>query len=176
MIRKLASSLLPMIGLLGIYLLTLGSLHWGDVAVGLVLAGLVEFAQRYRAARGGRFTSDPDDGVEGPPLYRRLLASPALIWAVFKEITVGTWIVAQFSLGIREVVDDGVVWVELEGISKEGVALWAFITTISPGEIVVEADEDRGRLLIHTLDASDPDAIRAHHRHIYDRYQRKVVP
>lgn len=176
MIGMLAGRLLAVLGLLGIYLLTIGSLAWGDIAIGLVLAGIVEFGQRYRVARGGRIGSAEDDGRHGPPLYRRLIAIPALVFAISREITLGTWVVAQFSLGLREVKDDGVVEVELEGISKEGVALWAFITTISPGEIVVEADEDRGRLLIHTLDASDPAAIRAHHQRIYERYQRKVVP
>lgn len=175
MIGRLAGLLLAVLALLGIYLLTLGSISWGDIAVGLVLATAVEFGQRFRAARGGRIGSD-DDGIRRPPLYRRILALPALVLIVLREITVGTWTLAHFSLGIREVTDAGVVEVELDEISKEGVALWAFITTISPGEIVVEADEYRGRLLIHTLDASDPEAIRAHHRQIYERYQRKVVP
>lgn len=172
----LAGRFLAILGLTGIYLLTLGALSWGDVAVGLALATVVESAIRFRANRGGSIGSARDERLPGPPLYRRLIAAPALVLAVAKEITVGTWIVAQFSLGLREVKDEGVVLIELDGISREGVALWAFITTISPGEIVVEADAERGRLLIHTLDASDPEAIRAHHRHIYERYQRKVVP
>lgn len=176
MIETMAGRLLAVAGLVGIYLLTLGSYTWGDVGVGLALAVAVELVQRHRIARGGRIGSTTDDGIARPPLHRRLLALPALIVIVAREITVGTWIVARFSLGLREVTDAGVVEVELEGISREGVALWAFITTISPGEIVVEADEQRGRLLIHTLDASDPEAIRAHHRRIYEKYQRKVVP
>lgn len=168
--------LLALLGLVAIYLLTIGSLRWGDIAVGFLIAVVVESAQLYRVSRGGRIGSDRDAELAGPPLHRRLLAVPILALIVAREITLGTWTVARFSLGLREVKDDGVVWVELEGISQAGVALWAFITTISPGEIVVEADEKRGRLLIHTLDASDPAAIRAHHRHIYERYQRKVVP
>lgn len=172
----LAGRLLAIAGLVGIFMLTIASVSWGDVAVGLVLAGLVELGHRYRVARGGRIGTGQDDGIERPPLWRRLIAVPPLALAVAREITVGTWNVAQFSLGLRPVTDAGVVEVELEGISREGVALWAFITTISPGEIVVEADAERGRLLIHTLDAADPAAIRAHHRHIYERYQRKVVP
>ena len=175
MTSALFGKLLAVLALLGIFLLTMGSLAWGDLAIGLLLAGVVEYGQRSRANRGGRIGSMEEAGIRRPPLLRRLSAVPALVFAVLRDITVGTWTVAQFSLGLRE-ISAGVVEVDLPGISREGVALWAFITTISPGEIVVEADEHRGRLLIHTLDASDPEAIRAHHRHIYERYQRKVVP
>ena len=31
-------------------------------------------------------------------------------------------------------------------------------------------------MYLHVLDASDPDAIRAAHADLYERYQRKVFP
>lgn len=167
---------LAILGLTGIYLLTLGSMAWGDIVIGFLLAAVVESGVRYRAARAMPNGVPGDAGPRRPPLYRRLIALPALLAVIFREITIGTWHVAQYSLGLKDVTDEGMVWVELDGISREGVALWAFITTLSPGEIVVEADPDRGRLLVHTLDASDPEAIRSHHRLLYERYQRKVVP
>jgi multisubunit Na+/H+ antiporter MnhE subunit len=160
--------------LLAIYLLTLGSLAPGDVAIGLVLAIAMELGWRRRALRGG-VVGDPTT-PPGVPLSRALLALPVLVFAVLVEITRGTWEVAKFSLGIREPVDEGIVEIELEGISEEGVAAWAFISTISPGELVLDVDEERGVLVIHALDAADPDAIRARHHEFYERYQRKVLP
>lgn len=168
--------LLAVIVLLAIYLLTLGSLAWGDVLIGLVLAALMELGWRRRAERGGTIGSDDADSSQRPPLHRALLATPALVLAVLVEITRGTWEVAKYSLGIREVEHDGIVEIELEGISEEGVAAWAFISTISPGELVLDVDEERGVLVIHALDASDPEAIRRRHHDFYERYQRKVVP
>lgn len=159
-----------------VYLLALGSLAWGDVAIGLVLAVAMELGWRHRAARGGTIGSEEDDGARRPPLHSSLLALPALVWTVLADITRGTWDVAQFSLGLRKVEHDGIVEIELQGISEQGVAVWAFISTISPGELVLEVDEERGILVIHALDASDPDAIRARHYELYERYQRKVVP
>ena len=162
--------------LMGIYLLTLGSLAPGDLAIGLALAVLMELGWRHRIARGGAIASAEGADVARPSLFSMLRALPALILAVLAEITRGTWDVAQYSLGLRDVDDDGIVEIELEGISEAGVAAWAFISTISPGELVLEIDEERGVLVIHALDASDPDAIRAHHKELYERYQRKVVP
>jgi multisubunit Na+/H+ antiporter MnhE subunit len=31
-------------------------------------------------------------------------------------------------------------------------------------------------MLVHVLDASDPDAVRRHHDRFYERYQRMVFP
>jgi multicomponent Na+:H+ antiporter subunit E len=173
--RGVAGRALAVVVLLGVWLLTLGSLAWGDIAVGVVLAVLLELGWRRRVARGGTIVVEPEMS-ERPPLHRALLATPALVWAVLVEITRGTVEVAKFSLGIREVEHDGIVEIRLEGISEEGVAAWAFISTISPGELVLDVDEERGVLVIHALDASDPEAIRARHHDFYERYQRKVIP
>lgn len=168
--------LLAVAVLLAVYLLALGSLAWGDVAIGIGLAVAMELGWRHRVARGGTIGSEEEGGSERPPLHSSLRALPALVWAVLADITRGTWDVAQYSLGLREVEHDGIVEIELQGISEQGVAVWAFISTISPGELVLEVDEERGVLVIHTLDARDPEEIRAHHHELYERYQRKVVP
>jgi multisubunit Na+/H+ antiporter MnhE subunit len=57
-----------------------------------------------------------------------------------------------------------------------GVAAWGYTTAISPDEIVLEADDERGVLLVHLLDARDVPAIRAHHERTYQRRQRRVFP
>jgi multisubunit Na+/H+ antiporter MnhE subunit len=167
--------LLAIVVLLAIWLLTVSSLAWGDLLVGLVLAIVLELGWRRRVARGGTIGT-ADGEQQRPPLHRALLALPALVFATLVEITRGTWEVAQYSLGLRKVEHDGIVEIELEGISEEGVAAWAFISTISPGELVLDVDEERGVLVIHALDASDPEAIRARHHEFYERYQRKVIP
>lgn len=173
---KYGGRLLAVIALLAIYLLTLGSLDLWDIAIGLLLAITMELGWRRRMARGGTLGSNTSDGSHRAPLHQALLAAPRLLFEVFLEITRGTWQVAKFSLGVEPVVYDGTVEIELQGLSEEGVATWAFITTISPGELAVDIDEERGLLVIHTLDARNPEQIRANHREFYDRYQRKVIP
>lgn len=166
--------LIAVVVLLAIYLLTLGSLAWGDVAIGLALAIAMELGWRRRALRGGSVADV--ETPPGVPFHRALRALPRLVLAVTWEITRGTWEVAKYSLGLREPIHEGTVEIALEGISDEGVAAWAFISTISPGELVLDVDEERGVLVIHALDASDPEAIRRRHHDFYERYQRRVIP
>lgn len=172
MTRGVGGRLLAILVLLAIYLATLGSVELGDIGVGLVLAGLVETGWRVRARRGG---IDPDAEPQ-VPLLRAALGLPRLIGRVLLDSVRGTWDVSKYSLGLREVEHDGLVEIELEGISQEGVTAWAFISTISPGELVVDMDQERGVLVIHALDVRDADAIRARHHDFYERIQRKVVP
>jgi multicomponent Na+:H+ antiporter subunit E len=160
--------------LLAIYLLALGSVAPGDIAIGLALAVAMELGWRRRVLRGGT-VGDPET-PSAVPLHRAVLALPRLVWGVLVEITRGTWTVALHSLGLREPDRHGFVEVAIEGVSEEGVALWAFISTVSPGEVVVELDEERGVLVLHALDASDPEAIRRNHHRFYERYQRSVLP
>ena len=61
------------------------------------------------------------------------------------------------------------------GRSQRGVALWGVLTGEAPDEVTVDIDEERDVLIVHLVDASDPDAVRDRHRRTYERDQRKVV-
>ena len=56
------------------------------------------------------------------------------------------------------------------------VALWGVLTGEAPDEVPVDVDEARDVLIVHLVDASDPDAVRARHQRAYERWQRRVVP
>jgi multisubunit Na+/H+ antiporter MnhE subunit len=47
---------------------------------------------------------------------------------------------------------------------------------ITPDTVVVELDEERGRMLLHVIDAGHPDAVRAAQLDAYLRHQRRVFP
>lgn len=172
MTGRLAVRLLAVATLLAVYLLMLGSVALGDVLVGLALAAVVELGWRARARRR------PAPAPPGPsvPLGQAVRGLPRLAWQVLADIVVGTWEVGKHSLGVRDVDDPGFVEVELAGATPAGTTLWAFLSTVSPGEVVVDLDPERGVLLIHALRRGDPDAVRARHRDIYERIQRRVVP
>jgi multisubunit Na+/H+ antiporter MnhE subunit len=60
--------------------------------------------------------------------------------------------------------------------SKFGVVVTGITTSLAPGSILLDVDWDRNLMLVHVIDASDPDQIRADMQKLYDRYQRKVFP
>jgi multisubunit Na+/H+ antiporter MnhE subunit len=154
------------IALTTVYLLVLTSVHPGDVLVGALLAAAIAAASitGRPAVRGG------------PPLMQRLAAAPALVLATLAEMVRGNWHVARYVLGGRRLESPGIVAIPMGERSPSGVAAWGYTTAISPDEIVLEADDERGVLLVHLLDARDVPAIRARHERTYQRRQRRVFP
>lgn len=157
---------LPAVGVLAlVYCLAVGSVHVLDVAAGAVV-GLLALRSL------GLASGSPPLG----DLARRAAAFPAFALAVGRAVIAGTVQVALIVLGVRSTPPAGIVAVPLEERTPIGVAVAALTLTLSPGEVLVGVDWERRRMLIHAIDASDPDALRARHRHLYERFQRRVFP
>lgn len=159
-------AVLRVAGLTAIYLLVLTSVHPGDIAVGLVLSTVLVLLGR-RMARLG----DPPD----LPLARRLARVPALIGGTLVDLAVSTWRTAVWCLHPRR-TRSGFVTVAIPSCSPVSAAAWGVRVGITPDSLVVELDEQEGRMLLHVLDARDPDAVRAEQLCSYERRQRGVFP
>jgi multisubunit Na+/H+ antiporter MnhE subunit len=149
-------------GLAAVYLLVLTSLDPGDVAVGLAIGFAIALALRPRGRRRA-----------AAPLPSRLLSTAVVALSTSVEVVRGALRVARFCLG--GAAAPGFVEIPRSGRSPASVALWGLLTGEAPDEVVVDADLERGVLVVHLVDASDPDAVRARHREAYERWQRKVV-
>ena len=150
------------------YLLVLVSLAPWDVAVGLLLSALLLLALRW-IVFGDRIRPIAHLG-------RRLLALPRFILAVLWDILQGSWTVLLITLHLRPLRHPGLVPVPIGERTPVGVAVSVLALTLSPGEYLVDVDEAASVMLIHSIDASDPEAIRAKHEAFYQRYQRPVFP
>jgi multicomponent Na+:H+ antiporter subunit E len=146
-----------------VYLLTLGSLHPADIALGLLVSGALVLLLRGRLPTPG-----------GPP--GRWWGLPRLVAAVIADITRGTWDVALRVLHLRSFDTPGIVTVPYGERSPRGVAVTGLLVGLSPGSMLLDVDHERGVMLFHVVDASRPDAVRAQIDNFYDRYQRKVWP
>ncbi len=155
-------------GLAVVFLLTLASTDPVDVVLGLAL-GLV-----LALGLGDRLR--PRTGAAVPPAAGRALWLPVYAAAVAWDVVAGTWDVALRVLHLRPVDAPGFVRVPIGERSERGVAVSALTSTLSPGSVLVDVDWERRELLLHVIDASDPDAIRADLQRHYDRYQRRVFP
>jgi multisubunit Na+/H+ antiporter MnhE subunit len=158
--------MLGTVALTTVYLLVLTSVRPGDVLVGAVLS----------AAIAAAFTFARPTARTDPSLARRVAAAPAFVLATLADMVRGHWHVALYVLGGRRLESPGIVAIPKGARSSSGVAAWGYLTAISPDEIVVEADDEQGVLLVHLLDARNVPAIRARHEQTYEQRQRRVFP
>jgi multisubunit Na+/H+ antiporter MnhE subunit len=151
------------LALMGVYLLVMTSAKPGDVAAGLLLGLVLAVALRPRLP--GRRPATPTP--------TRLLAFGHVLAMTAVDMARGSWRTARFCL--RGGAGPGFVEIPRGDRGRHAVALWGVITGEAPDEVPVDIDEERDVLIVHLVDASDPDAVRARHRRAYERAQRKVV-
>lgn len=152
--------------LTGIYVMVLASFHPWDLFFGVVVSGALVYGFR-SFVFGGR--PDPLTGLAG-----RAAAFFPFVVAVVWDVLKGTWEVALITLHIKPLVEPGVVKLPVGERTPTGVAVLGLVTTLSPGAFLIEANDEF--MLIHVIDASDPDAFREEREDFYRRYQRKVFP
>ena len=162
------NALLAAVALTAVYALTLASVQPLDLVAGAALAGALLVGLR-RFLFAGR-------PLRSQAVGRRLVAFPRLAAAVMGEIVRGTWQVALVVVGRRPLHSPGIVCIPIGERTPSGVAASALMLTLAPGEFLVDVDWEGGSMLVHVLDASDPDAVRRHHDRFYERYQRMVFP
>jgi len=155
-----------------IYLFTLASFHWWDIVFGIVLAVFVLWM--FRSFLHG--SDAGDEHSHGPSVPARVAAFPLFCAVVAWDIVVGTWYMVKLVLRLEPMGKPGIVSVPIGDRTRTGVVVSSIATTLSPGTLLIEIDWETGVMLIHVIDAGDPDAVRATHQRFYDRYQRKVFP
>jgi multicomponent Na+:H+ antiporter subunit E len=159
MTRVIAQALV----LMGIYLLVMTSAKAADAVTGLALGLVLAIALRPR--RGAQRAATPS--------LTGLLALGTVLGQTAAEMARGSWRTARFCL--RGGGHPGLVEIPRGDRSRHGVAFWGVLTGESPDEVPVDVDEERDVLIVHVVDASDPDAVRDRHRRAYERAQRQVV-
>ena len=155
-------------GLTLIYALALASFHPLDLLFGAGLSAVLVVTSR-------RFVFGEGSGG-GASFARRAIAFVPFSLAVFREVLVGTWEVALVTLHLRPLERPGIVEVPIGEKTPTGRVVWAVIVGLTPGSFFVNVDGERGVVLIHIIDASDPEAFRRHQEEFYRRYQRGVFP
>lgn len=152
--------------LTAIYLLVLTSLAPGDITVGIVLSLLLVAAgQRIR----------PLGPPAAVPLAPRLAGVPSLLGGTLVDLARSSWRTAVWCLSPRR-TPAGLVTIPIPACPPPSAAAWGVRVGLTPDTVVVELDNEQGRMLLHVIDARDPDAVRAGQLESYDRRQRRVFP
>jgi len=152
--------------LTAIYLLVLTSVAPGDIIVGIVLSLLLVVAGRRIRPLG------PPSEV---PLARRLAGVPSLVGGTLVDLARSSWRTAIWCLSPGR-TPAGLVTVPVPACSPPSAAAWGVRVGLTPDTVVVEFDNEQGRMLLHVIDVRDPDAVRAGQLESYERRQRRVFP
>lgn len=158
--------------LTSVYALALASFDPVDLLVGAILS-VVMFATFSGMHAHTRKHVTPGTN---PNIIRRTIAFFPWSWAVLKDVVYGTWQVLVIVLGFRPAKDAGVVSIPIGDRSQTGVAVSGMATTLSPGTVLIDVDWDKEVMIVHAIDASDPDKVREALQQMYDNYQRFVFP
>jgi multisubunit Na+/H+ antiporter MnhE subunit len=150
-------------GLAAVYLLVVTSVSPGDLAVGAAIGVAVAAALRRAEPRR-----------PARPWPGRIAAAAVVAFQTAAEMARGSWRVARFCLGSP--AGPGLVELPRGGRTAAGVAFWGVLTGEAPDEVPVDVDDERDVLVVHLVDAGDPDGVRERHRLAYERWQGKVVP
>ena len=156
------------IALAGVYALTLASADPWDLVAGAILGGLIVSAFH-------RFLF-PLPAISPGEVVRRAVFVPPLIAAAVVNVIAGTVAVARVVLSPQGPRKAGFVTIPWGERTETGLAVSAWLDTLSPGSVFIGSDDEARTWTIHLLDASDPDAVRADLERFYQRFQRPVVP
>lgn len=157
----------PWLGLVGVYLLGVGSVRWEDGVVGAVLsAALLAWGGKW-LWKGGR----PAGGG-----WRRAVAFVGFSGAVLREVVRGTWRMSGVCLRPELAARQGVVEVGLGERSEEGARVSALVWGMAPGSVLLDTDWERRVMRFHLADASRPEVFQAEWERFYREHQRAVFP
>lgn len=147
--------------LLAIWLLLVNRISVGHLLLGTVLGWAIPL---YTA----RFWPD-DVRVRRPMVLLRLLG------VVLFDILVANIAVARLVLGSPARIQPAFVEMPLSLHSEVGISLLASTVSLTPGTVSAYLSADRTRLLIHSLHATDPDAVIATIRQRYEAPLKEVL-
>lgn len=136
-----------------VFLLTLGSFALEDVVLGIVISALLLILFRRVLL--------PAKMPDGEFVLHILIYSPRFLLLLAGDVLRGTWQVTGYVIGRKQLDHPGIVAVPLGNHSRPGSGIVGLLVTLSPGSFLLDIDWERRVMLIHVIDASDPDGVRA---------------
>ena len=100
---------------------------------------------------------------------RRLRAALSLTRAFVIDLVASSLGVARIVLAPRRENRPAIVAVPVDARTDWGVALFAYVVSLTPGSTCLHVAEDRRTLYVHFLDAPDPGARAAGIKALYER-------
>jgi multicomponent K+:H+ antiporter subunit E len=131
----------------------------GMVVFGIILGVIIP-------AMTARWWPDRPDEMRLIPMLKYIVL---VIWDIMVANVQVAWIVLAKS---NDQMKPNWVIIPLELKSPEAITILAGTITLTPGTVSVDLSNEGHSLLVHALDAEDPDAVRDE---IKERYERRLL-
>lgn len=156
MLRKLLPHPLLTLLLTAVWLMLINTITLNGVIFGLIVGVLVPlFTAPYWPNR---------------PTLRNPFMIAEYMLVVLADIVVANVIVAKIIMFKKNRdMKSGWITVPLELRTPEAITVLAGTITMTPGTVSSDLSADGRSLLVHHLDSDDPDALRDHIKHRYER-------
>ncbi len=150
------------------YALTVASFAWEDLIFGVVLTAVL-LAIFHNVVL-------PKPLPSSARVLKGVLFFPIFVLAEIREVFTGTWLVATRVVGIHPLDHPGIVRIPIGERSPVSSGMAGFVITVTPGTFLIDVDEETNEMLVHAIDASDPEAVRDHYQWLFENFERRVVP
>ena len=107
----------------------------------------------------------------GKPKIRRMGVFLAFIPIFLWDVVVANLRVAWLIVNVTRTLQPRWLVIPLELTHPTGITMLANVISLTPGTVSAEVGADRKTLLVHALDAPDPDAVITE---IKERYERPI--
>ena len=103
-----------------------------------------------------------DPGSGGGSYFSKVLQVIGFVAWFVRELTVANVRMASYTVRPLSAMKPGIVAVPLEDdLTDLEITALANLVSLTPGTLSLDVAADRSTLWVHTMDASDPDAVRA---------------
>jgi len=100
---------------------------------------------------------------------RRVWAAVTLAGTFVRDLVAASLAVARIVLAPRRRNRPAIVTVSVDARTEWGVALFAYLVSLTPGSTCLHVADDRRALYVHFLHAPDPEARAAGVKALYER-------
>lgn len=135
-----------------VFCMVIGEFTWQNIIVASGIVALLMYLFR------AQITPKPRPSV-GQSMHI-IIYAPVLVYYLILDILKSTWLVIRTSLGIDPLRRPGIIKYPIPENAPFGVGPVAYFITLSPGSFLVDVDWEENVILVHVLDASDPDSLR----------------
>lgn len=105
---------------------------------------------------------------------RRVWAGIVLFGIFLYDLVAASWVVAKLVLHPGRKREPAIVLVPVDAQTNWGVALFAYLVSVTPGSTCVHISDDRRALYVHLLHAPDRAASVAGIKALYERQILKM--